>query len=78
MGAFAATHLCVLIVFFSSFLLPVFSSLSLSCKLRRQFHLNGLHKPGDVVLGGLFEVHYSSVFPELSFTTEPNQPRCQG
>ncbi|KAM9359522.1 extracellular calcium-sensing receptor-like [Symphorus nematophorus] len=37
-----------------------------------------MHKAGDVVLGGLFEVHYSSVFPELSFTSEPNQPRCQG
>lgn len=76
MGAFVGTHLCVLILFSS--LLPVFSSVSLSCKLRRQFHLNGMHKAGDVVLGGLFEVHYSSVFPEPSFTSEPNQPRCQG
>uniref|UniRef100_A0A671U169 G-protein coupled receptors family 3 profile domain-containing protein n=1 Tax=Sparus aurata TaxID=8175 RepID=A0A671U169_SPAAU len=37
-----------------------------------------MHKPGDVVLGGLFEVHYTSVFPELTFTTEPQQPSCQG
>ncbi|XP_075956498.1 extracellular calcium-sensing receptor-like [Anarhichas minor] len=37
-----------------------------------------MHKPGDVVLGGLFEVHYTSVFPELSFTSEPNQLTCQG
>ncbi|XP_056230608.1 extracellular calcium-sensing receptor-like [Seriola aureovittata] len=37
-----------------------------------------MHKTGDVVLGGLFEVHYTSVFPELSFTSEPNQPRCEG
>ncbi|XP_035478422.2 extracellular calcium-sensing receptor-like [Scophthalmus maximus] len=37
-----------------------------------------MHKPGDVILGGLFEVHYTSVFPELTFTSEPSQLRCQG
>ncbi|XP_032365438.1 extracellular calcium-sensing receptor-like [Etheostoma spectabile] len=37
-----------------------------------------MHKPGDVILGGLFEVHYTSVFPELTFTSEPNQLNCQG
>ncbi|XP_070684695.1 extracellular calcium-sensing receptor-like [Pempheris klunzingeri] len=37
-----------------------------------------MHKPGDVILGGLFEVHYTSVFPELTFTSEPNQLSCQG
>ncbi|XP_074535405.1 extracellular calcium-sensing receptor-like [Halichoeres trimaculatus] len=37
-----------------------------------------MHKPGDVVLGGLFEVHYSSVFPEWTYTTEPQQPSCKG
>ncbi|XP_071396905.1 extracellular calcium-sensing receptor-like [Centroberyx affinis] len=60
------------------FFSPVSSSLSSVCQLQGQFLLNGMHKPGDVVLGGLFEVHYSSVFPELSFTSEPQQPRCQG
>uniref|UniRef100_A0A8C2WIZ9 G-protein coupled receptors family 3 profile domain-containing protein n=1 Tax=Cyclopterus lumpus TaxID=8103 RepID=A0A8C2WIZ9_CYCLU len=54
------------------------SSLFSSCKLRRKFYLNDMHKPGDVVLGGLFEVHYTSVFPKLSFTSEPNQLSCQG
>ncbi|KAG7222607.1 hypothetical protein INR49_016144, partial [Caranx melampygus] len=42
------------------------------------FHLNEMHKPGDVVLGGLFEVHYTSVFPEWTFTSEPQQPSCKG
>ncbi|XP_070826910.1 extracellular calcium-sensing receptor-like [Chaetodon trifascialis] len=37
-----------------------------------------MHKPGDVVLGGLFEVHYGSVFPEWTFTSEPQQPTCKG
>ena len=78
MVASVDTHLCLLILLSPSFFMPVLSSLSLSCKLRQKFNLNGMHKAGDVVLGGLFEVHYSSVFPELSFTSEPNQPRCQG
>uniref|UniRef100_A0A7N8YQ80 Extracellular calcium-sensing receptor-like n=1 Tax=Mastacembelus armatus TaxID=205130 RepID=A0A7N8YQ80_9TELE len=54
------------------------SSLPPSCKFQRQFHLNEMHKPGDVVLGGLFEVHYTSVFPEWTFTSEPQQPSCKG
>ncbi|XP_034403845.1 extracellular calcium-sensing receptor-like [Cyclopterus lumpus] len=37
-----------------------------------------MHKPGDVVLGGLFKGHYTSVFSKLSFTSEPNQLSCQG
>ncbi|XP_067363734.1 extracellular calcium-sensing receptor-like [Channa argus] len=37
-----------------------------------------MHKPGDVVLGGLFEVHFTSVFPEWTFTSEPQQPSCKG
>uniref|UniRef100_A0A4W6C1V0 G-protein coupled receptors family 3 profile domain-containing protein n=1 Tax=Lates calcarifer TaxID=8187 RepID=A0A4W6C1V0_LATCA len=68
MGAFFDIYLlfCVymILLLFSSFFFCVSSSSS-SCKLRRQFHLNGLQKAGDVVLGGLFEVHYTSVFPDF-------------
>ncbi|KAK2912393.1 hypothetical protein Q8A73_006506 [Channa argus] len=56
----------------------VLSSCPSSCKLRRKFRLNELYKPGDVVLGGLFEVHFTSVFPEWTFTSEPQQPSCKG
>ncbi|XP_037631873.1 extracellular calcium-sensing receptor-like [Sebastes umbrosus] len=49
---------------------------STSCWLQGQFHLNGMHKAGDVVLGGLFQIHFFSVFPDLSFTSEPQQPTC--
>uniref|UniRef100_A0A3Q4G829 Extracellular calcium-sensing receptor-like n=1 Tax=Neolamprologus brichardi TaxID=32507 RepID=A0A3Q4G829_NEOBR len=36
-----------------------------------------MHKTGDVVLGGLFQVHFSSV-TDLSFTSQPQQPTCHG
>ncbi|KAK2847770.1 hypothetical protein Q7C36_009452 [Tachysurus vachellii] len=47
------------------------------CQLRGQFRLNGMHQDGDLILGGLFEVHFLTVFPELSFTSEPEQPYCK-
>ncbi|XP_051252465.1 extracellular calcium-sensing receptor-like isoform X2 [Dicentrarchus labrax] len=85
MGAFFGTYfllcVCLIWLFFSSSSLYIASPSSLSsssCKLRRKFQLNEAHKPGDVVLGGLFEVHYTSVFPEQTFTSEPQQPICKG
>ncbi|XP_067452004.1 extracellular calcium-sensing receptor-like [Thunnus thynnus] len=54
---------------------PLYSS---SCQLQGQFHLNGMHKAGDVVVGGLFQVHFFSVFPDLSFTSEPQETTCHG
>uniref|UniRef100_A0A4W6DL83 G-protein coupled receptors family 3 profile domain-containing protein n=1 Tax=Lates calcarifer TaxID=8187 RepID=A0A4W6DL83_LATCA len=54
---------------------PLYSS---SCQLQGQFHLNGIHKTGDVVLGGLFGTHFFSTHPDLSFTSEPQQPTCHG
>uniref|UniRef100_A0A3P9B3K3 Extracellular calcium-sensing receptor-like n=1 Tax=Maylandia zebra TaxID=106582 RepID=A0A3P9B3K3_9CICH len=83
MGGFQVTYIftgvsLVLLFFPFFFLCFVSSSLSLSCKLERKFHLNEMHKPGDVVLGGLFEVHYTSVYPERTFTSEPQQPHCTG
>uniref|UniRef100_A0A8C7JC99 Olfactory receptor C family, q5 n=1 Tax=Oncorhynchus kisutch TaxID=8019 RepID=A0A8C7JC99_ONCKI len=53
-------------------------STSSSCRLREHFSLNGMYQKGDVILGGLFEVHYFTVFPELSFTSEPKQLYCEG
>ncbi|XP_070826778.1 extracellular calcium-sensing receptor-like [Chaetodon trifascialis] len=52
---------------------PLYSS---TCQLQGQFSLNGMHKAGDVVLGGLFKAHFFSVFPDLSFTSEPQPPTC--
>ncbi|XP_038548289.1 extracellular calcium-sensing receptor-like isoform X1 [Micropterus salmoides] len=81
MGRFIIKYLllCVyLFLIYSSLFFSESSPLSPSCKLRRRFNLNGMHKAGDVILGGLFEVHYSFIFPELTFTSEPHQPNCQG
>uniref|UniRef100_A0A3Q1J8B2 G-protein coupled receptors family 3 profile domain-containing protein n=1 Tax=Anabas testudineus TaxID=64144 RepID=A0A3Q1J8B2_ANATE len=75
MGAFFDTNVLFFvyfIFFFCTFpsLCSVLSSLPSSCKLRKKFLLNEIHKPGDVVLGGLFAVHPTSVFPDWTFTSE--------
>ncbi|KAM9359541.1 extracellular calcium-sensing receptor-like [Symphorus nematophorus] len=61
-----------------SYFSPAVSSPLYSCWLQGQFHLNGMHKAGDVVLGGLFKVHFFSVLPDLSFTSQPQHPICHG
>ncbi|XP_067275456.1 extracellular calcium-sensing receptor-like [Pseudorasbora parva] len=48
-----------------------------NCQLQGHFKLNGMYQDGDVILGGLFEVHFFTVFPELSFKTEPESPYCE-
>lgn len=53
-------------------------SLLHSCRTWEQFNLSGMHRDGDVVLGGLFEIHFFSVFPDLSFTSKPQPPTCHG
>ncbi|XP_067363805.1 extracellular calcium-sensing receptor-like [Channa argus] len=37
-----------------------------------------MHKTGDVILGGLFQIHFFSTDPDLSFTSEPPWPTCHG
>lgn len=49
-----------------------------SCELQGQFHLNGMHKAGDIILGGLFEIHFFSTFANLTFTSKPQHPTCHG
>nr|XP_046246197.1 extracellular calcium-sensing receptor-like [Scatophagus argus] len=82
MWAFLEFNLLLLVCFM--LLYPVVSSAESSplpssvCRLQRRFHLNGMHKPGDLVLGGLFQIHLFTIFPDLSFTSEPQQPTCRG
>uniref|UniRef100_A0A3B3ZZN5 G-protein coupled receptors family 3 profile domain-containing protein n=1 Tax=Periophthalmus magnuspinnatus TaxID=409849 RepID=A0A3B3ZZN5_9GOBI len=66
------------LIFFSLFSMPfVLGSLS-TCQLQGQFHLNTMQKDGDVILGGLFEIHFFSNYPDLTFTSQPQQPVCFG
>uniref|UniRef100_A0A3B4ABA3 G-protein coupled receptors family 3 profile domain-containing protein n=1 Tax=Periophthalmus magnuspinnatus TaxID=409849 RepID=A0A3B4ABA3_9GOBI len=59
------------LIFFSLFSMPfVLGSLS-TCQLQGQFHLNTMQKDGDVILGGLFEIHFFSNYPDLTFTSQP-------
>ncbi|XP_030600114.1 extracellular calcium-sensing receptor-like [Archocentrus centrarchus] len=79
MWSLLQTNFLLLILLYSYFSSAVFTSLfPSSCQLQGQFHLNGMHKSGDVILGGLFPVHLFSSVPDLSFTSEPQQPTCQG
>ncbi|XP_058490361.1 extracellular calcium-sensing receptor-like [Solea solea] len=78
MRTFLDTSLLSLMLF-SCFNSDVSSSLySSSCQLQKQFDLNGMNKPGDVILGGIFKLHFFPVYPDLSFTSEPQQPSCYG
>uniref|UniRef100_A0A3B4G9A5 Extracellular calcium-sensing receptor-like n=1 Tax=Pundamilia nyererei TaxID=303518 RepID=A0A3B4G9A5_9CICH len=72
-------NLLLFILMYCYFSFTAASSLSSSsCHSRGQFHLNSMQKSGDLILGGLFEVHFFSIFPDLSFTSEPQQPTCHG
>nr|XP_015216178.1 PREDICTED: extracellular calcium-sensing receptor-like [Lepisosteus oculatus] len=48
-----------------------------TCRLREVFDLYGLYKEGDIILGGIFESHFKTVYPELSFTAKPEQLSCE-
>ncbi|KAG7497078.1 extracellular calcium-sensing receptor-like [Solea senegalensis] len=43
-----------------------------------QFNLNGMHKSGDVILGGLFAINFFSDEVDLTFTSESQLPTCYG
>ncbi|XP_031614273.2 extracellular calcium-sensing receptor-like [Oreochromis aureus] len=73
------TNLLLLILLYFYFSYALLSSVfPCSCQLQGKFHLNGVHKTGDVILGGLFPVHFFRSVPDLSFISDPQQPTCHG
>ncbi|MBN3292184.1 CASR protein, partial [Polypterus senegalus] len=48
------------------------------CKVQERFELNELSKKGDIILGGLFLLNFKTIRPELSFTSKPDQWKCEG
>ncbi|CAL8347024.1 unnamed protein product [Arctogadus glacialis] len=78
MRAHKESHLlvsvCLFLLFFSS---HMSSTGPFSCRLRKQFNLNGMHKSGDIILGGIFEINFFTTSSE-HFTSEPKDPICYG
>ena len=70
------SYMYLTLILFCSF--SALSSSSSSCELQAPFRLNRFYKAGELVLGGLFPVHFSSVFPEQSFTSQQKEPSCYG
>ncbi|KAL3991758.1 vomeronasal 2 receptor [Sarotherodon galilaeus] len=77
MSSFLQSNLLLFIVLYSYYShnipSPLFPS---SCQLQGQFHLNRMQKSGDVIVGGLFPVHFFSSVSDLLFTSQPKQPTC--
>ena len=69
------SYMYLTLILFSSFS-ALSSSPSSSCELQEHFNLNRIYKAGDFVLGGLFYIHFYSVFPELSFTSKQEELTC--
>uniref|UniRef100_A0A669BRW3 G-protein coupled receptors family 3 profile domain-containing protein n=1 Tax=Oreochromis niloticus TaxID=8128 RepID=A0A669BRW3_ORENI len=70
MSSFLQSNLLLFIVLYSYFSHTIPSSLfPSSCQLQEQFHLNRMQKSGDVILGGLFPVHFFSSVSDLLFTS---------
>ena len=49
-----------------------------NCTSKRKLNRDGMHKFGDVILGGIFPINYYTASSEQYFTTEPKDPICYG
>ncbi|XP_066566344.1 vomeronasal type-2 receptor 1-like [Amia ocellicauda] len=49
-----------------------------TCTILENFDLYGLYRDGDILFGGILEIHFTTIYPELSFHSKPEQLRCEG
>lgn len=49
-----------------------------TCKLKGTFNLNNFKMPGDVMVGGMFPIHYRVVSMNSSSNTSPQASGCEG
>ncbi|MGH0143040.1 UNVERIFIED_CONTAM: hypothetical protein FKN15_077584 [Acipenser sinensis] len=49
-----------------------------ACTLQASFELPGFLADGDIIIGGLFPMHYRVLVPELNYTYKPAASGCQG
>uniref|UniRef100_A0A8C4X9Y7 Extracellular calcium-sensing receptor-like n=1 Tax=Erpetoichthys calabaricus TaxID=27687 RepID=A0A8C4X9Y7_ERPCA len=47
------------------------------CRIQEKFDLQGLYKKGDIILGGIFEVSFKTIVPDLSFRFKPEKWNCE-
>uniref|UniRef100_A0A8C4SER9 Extracellular calcium-sensing receptor-like n=1 Tax=Erpetoichthys calabaricus TaxID=27687 RepID=A0A8C4SER9_ERPCA len=47
------------------------------CRIQETFDLQGLYKKGDIMLGGIFEVSFKTIVPDLSFHSKPEKWNCE-
>uniref|UniRef100_A0A8C4ZZV0 G-protein coupled receptors family 3 profile domain-containing protein n=1 Tax=Gadus morhua TaxID=8049 RepID=A0A8C4ZZV0_GADMO len=79
MRAHKESHLLICVGFFLiSFSSHMSSTGPFSCTSQRQFNLNGMHKFGDVIIGGIFNMNFYTKSSDLYFTSEPKDPICYG
>ncbi|XP_039610991.1 extracellular calcium-sensing receptor-like [Polypterus senegalus] len=63
--------------FFLCLIILIMANLEHKCKLQDNFNLNGIYKKGQIILGGLFEINYKTIIPELSFKSKPEPWKCE-
>lgn len=60
------------------FLPVVFTLLDNKCWRLRDFNSPVLEQEGDIIIGGLFPLHYIAPEPEFTYSEQPQYQECSG